>query len=284
MRRFDKNKVIMEANQRLEKSYLTNKGLLVEDFNENVFDISEEAYIRILVESLNENNIKHSVIIKEDKELLIESWTMVAIGAALASGKLMDLIGSMLRKFGNLFRKEGSKKTKKNWLEKRGEYIQQKVILVPFRILATMILGFIEAIISAGSNFGQDEYVDVDVNNKDNVDKLANTLFYITASILGIQGFMSLAHSHGVIQAAIEATASTTKLYEIVLVLIAWGLVTWSKNKKTWSSFGVSKIAHQLGECIESHGGIRKSLGLLGKKGESDTWKCVYDGLEFGEH
>jgi hypothetical protein len=282
MRRFDKNRLIMEANQRLEIEYLRAKGFSTEDFNETTFDISEETYTTILIDSLNENNIEHNILIKEDKELLIESWTMVGIGAALASGKLMDLIGSMLRKIANIFRKE--KKTEKNWLERTGEKLQKKVILVPFRILATIILGFIEAIISAGINFGQDDHQVVDLNNKDNVEKMANTLFYITASILGIQGFMSLAHSHGIFQAAIEATASTTKLYEIILVLISWGLVTWSKNKKTWSSFGTSKIAHQLGECIESHGGIRKVIGLLGKKGKSDTWECVYEGLTSGEH
>lgn len=272
----------MEANQRLERTYLSGKGFSTEDFNQTTFDISEETYTTILIDSLNENNIEHNIIIKEDKELLIESWTMVGIGAALASGKLMDLIGSMLRKIANIFRKE--KKTEKNWLERTGEKLQKKVILVPFRILSTIILGFIEAIMSVGVNFGQDEYQVVDLNNKDNVEKMANTLFYITASILGIQGFMSLAHSHGIFQAAIEAAASTTKLYEIILVLVAWGLVTWGKNKKTWSKFGPSKIAHQLGECIESHGGIRKAMGLLGKKGKSDTWECVYEGLESGHH
>lgn len=278
MRRFDKRKNIMEANLALERSFLINKGLLTETFDyENFmdFDLSEQEYVNVLIESLNENNIEHNIIIKEDKQLLTESWTLLGIGAALASGKIIDLLGSMLRKFTNLFREK--KKTEKNWLERKGEALQQKIILVPFRILAEIVLK-----IAGGISwvYGGELNKATEVN----VEKLANTFFYITATILGLEGFSALAKAHGVIQFITELTASTTKLYEITLLAAAIIAIKFGSNKEELSKFKSHQIAHQLGECIESHGGFRKLVGLMGKKGVSDTWECVHKGLESGHH
>lgn len=278
MRRFDKRKNIMEANLALERSFLINKGLLTETFDyENFmdFDLSEQEYVNVLIESLNENNIEHNIIIKEDKQLLTESWTLLGIGAALASGKIIDLLGSMLRKFTNLFREK--KKTEKNWLERKGEELQKKIILVPFRILAEIVLKIAGGISWA---YGGELNKATEVN----VEKLANTFFYITATILGAKGFMALAESHGLIQFILELTASTTKLYEIVLLAAAIIVIKFGSDKEKLSKFKSHQIAHQLGECIESHGGFRKLVGLMGKKGASDTWECVHKGLESGHH
>jgi hypothetical protein len=90
----NKLKNIEQVNLILEENWVNSKIL----FN----DITDSDYIQILKEASEENNIK--IVLNESKILLKESVALV-IGAALASGKLLDVIGSLFRGAYNLFMK-----------------------------------------------------------------------------------------------------------------------------------------------------------------------------------
>ncbi len=82
----------MKANKKTLNEFYRLSGVNVPDYDTtwDSYLITEEEYVGLLISTLDELNVEYEYVIKEGKELLAESWTMVAIGAVLASGKLID--------------------------------------------------------------------------------------------------------------------------------------------------------------------------------------------------
>lgn len=296
----NKLKNIEQANLMLEQYYLKSKTTIV---SETIFlpDLTDSDYIQILKEASEENNIK--IVLNESKILLKESVALV-IGAALASGKLLDVIGSLFRGAYNLFMKTSGlmKKMRENkcktdsqqeqancieellkkqlinktWLEKAGEWIHKNIIIKIFKGIAIVLIGiFAPAFIIDKKEGGL---------NNELVEKVANTLFYSTITIFAIYGgYMLIKHGlHGLVTlpGVVESVAVGTKAYELVLLIGAAILISYKKVKET----SPSSVAHKLGECLEGGGKVSKILGNIKKiKKDYEYRKQIYACIDLQE-
>lgn len=279
----------MKTTKQILSEFKRLSGINVADYDTtwDSYLITEEEYVGLLTSTLDELNVEYECVIKEGKELLAESWTMVAIGAVLASGKLIDLLGNLSKKISNLFRSKENKRNDKNWLERTGKKLQSKVIMYPFKLLAKLILGTVGIVTNAGvkSKILGKEYSDSDIGNQDNIDKLANTLFTVTIIAVGGAGISGAIDAGVSFTGLAEAIDSSVKLYEVFFISIAWFLLNLSSSKDKWKEYGLEKVTHQLVDCVESNGGIRKFLNIInGKSSGSDTFSCLYKGLMSGSH
>ena len=186
----DKKQNILEANLRLE-------------LKSNSDDYE---FFKIFTESCEEVGIDYKSHLTESKQPINEAITTTVISTALASGKLLDLIGSFLRRAYNWILKKAArgnktckplkgderkrcaeaaikgKKMESSWLETAGEWIQKWIIMGFFKIVAGAIIGIIGPFV-----VGFDESLKV-IEDGSVVEKLANTLFYASITIIGIQG------------------------------------------------------------------------------------------------
>ena len=288
MRRYDKIKNIQKVNLLNETLYLVNKNplYLIENIlsiDENNFD-NKNLIDKFLLESMIENGIKLDDLITEGKEMLNES---LAVGAILASGKLLDVIGVLFKKIYNFFVKRGwikGKEIKKTELEKAGEWIHKNLIMGIFKVIATTLLGTIGAFVAVVQAFGNTKSNGNLVNkivSEENINSLAATLFYVCITIFAAQGLMTVVHSalqgthilHGVI----EAVTSGTKLYELLLLILAYYSATYIEVYKPFKN-RISDLAHAYGECMEGDKNIYnviKSVPKTIKAGNTSQIECV---------
>jgi len=293
MRRHDKIKNIQKANLLNESLYLVKKNpsYLIERImaiDEN--DTENKNLInKFLFESMIENGlsldefINESVVdINEDGELLTES---LAVGLLLASGKLLDVIGVLFKKIYNWMVKKGwidGKEIKKTMLEEAGEWIHENIVMGIFKVIATTLLGTIGAfvgVVNAVTNPKGD--IVNQVVNDENINNLAATLFYATITIVGAQGLMTVAHSaiHGshILHGVIEAVTTGTKLYEIILLVLAFYSALYIESYKPFKN-RIPALAHAYGECMEGDKNIYNVIKSVPKKikaGDTAQIECV---------
>lgn len=297
MRRFDKIKNIEKANLINENLYLAKKNpaYLIESImaiDENDFD-NKNLINKFLFESMLESGLSLDGLIKENvtdinegRELLNES---IAVGLLLASGKLLDVIGVLFKKVYNFFVKKGwikGKEIDKTKFEEWGEWIHTNIIMGIFKVIATTLLGVIAAFVGVVNVFnGGDGGIINKIVSEDNIKKLASTLFYVTILIVGVQGFMAVANSlvHGshIIHGIVEAVASGTKLYELILLILAFYSATYVDAYKPFSN-RIPDLAHAYGECLEGDKNIYNAIKTQVKSiksGKTAQIECVNNHL-----
>lgn len=302
MRKRDKLKNIEQVNLMLEQSYLKSKGLAI---SETIFlsDLTDLEFHNILKESCNEIGLKINL---NENLLLTEDFGVTAvIGLALASGKLLDLIGSLFRNAYKLFMKhsglmkkmrqskctdrfdeqeEQSKCIKillnkqlidKTWLEKAGEWIHKNIIMKIFKGIATALIAvFAPAFLSKEDGM-----------NTELIEKVANTLFYGTIIVFGLVGLKTLL-SGGLtglktLPGVTESLAVSTKGYELLLLIFAAILIVRKKVKEN----SPSTVAHKLGECLEGGGKISslyKNIKKMTK--DPELSKKIYMCIDLQQH
>ena len=246
MRRFDKKQNILEANQRLEKSYLNSKN----------FEESDIIFKQIYLESFEELNIEFNALLVENKEKINEAIGLMITGAVLASGKLIDLIGVIFKKFRNFLISKGwlkGEKWDKTKAEIIGEKIQKYIIEPIFQALAGLLLAPMGTLVAA---FGGDPEK---VMGEENRKKLGNTLFYGAVIGVGATSILQmLSHTPSLIAGVTEFFTNGTKFYEVVLLILS--VFLYKQIKKT-----IPETAHILGECLESSGDYGKLMNTLKK-------------------
>ena len=249
MRRYDKKQNILEANLRLEKAFVTNKNLLLETF---VNVLCEE---EVLTEEQQMDNLL--IEVKQDfingcgGNKLNEGFTMAAIGMALAGGKLMDLIGSGIKKLlkllvklkiispdGKVFNK--SEKAA-NWMKEKGEWWSNKIMSFFTWVAGGLYDFFIDGL---GTAVG----FDVDTSNKKDVVKnMAAVLFYLTIFSVWASAIWNFGHLSVVLK-GIEGLAVAVKSYELGAVVV--GFLTW-RIVKSLRKHKLRDIIHTLEGCVE---------------------------------
>jgi hypothetical protein len=286
MRLRNKRKNIEEANKRLEESYLQSK---ISTHYDKHIDI-------MLTESAEEIGINIKNLLKENKQLLKEGLALTIIGSALASGKLLDLIGVFFKKAWNFMMTTTSKMTTckntkgqqqadclKTALEKKiinktkfeewGEWIHKNVIMTVFKGIATVLVGI----------FAPAFLIKDDELNNELIEKIGNTLFYAAIIIVGGLGIKEVL-SHGLLASLktftgiTESITVSTKFYEVILLIIASVLIITKKIKES----NVPKVAHILGECLEStdiKGVIVKLKSMLKKETRELILNCVNENV-----
>lgn len=311
MRKYDKIKNIRKANLINENLYLlkNNPLYLVEAImaiDENDFE-NKNLVNKWLLESMVENDlaldgvINENVLhINEDKELLNES---LVIGTILASGKLLDVIGVLFKKIYNFFVKKGwvnGNQIEKTKFEEAGEWIHNKIVMGLFKVIATALLGTLGAFISSVNMVvdpnGSNNTSFNEVVSEENVKNLAATLFYASITIVGAQGLMTVANSaiHGshILHGVIEGVTTGTKLYELILLILAFYSVTYVEPYKPFKG-RIPDLAHAYGECMEGDKNIYnviKSIPSKIKSGDTAQIECVNHHLNIhgaehgGEH
>tara|TARA_R100001509_G_scaffold65560_1_gene36233 strand:- start:33442 stop:34398 length:957 start_codon:yes stop_codon:yes gene_type:complete len=301
----------MESNLRLEREFIASKSITVNDFI--LENISESQYISMLKESCDELGIEYDNQLNEERGLITEEgFTLMAISAALASGKLFDLIGSFFRKAWNFISKQIAKKSKtckevskdergkcaeallasgkgpkilgKTWFEKAGEWIHENIIMTLFRVVAIVLLDTAQGIFSSGkkSDEVQQDYYGGPkgtfieggkwVDDDKLVDMVANTLFYATITIVGYFGLKEL-YALGK-----DGIATFTGVVEIVTSvtkgyeLILLVIATVVIKRGLVKSSDTSGVAHTLGECLEGGGKIGKIFKQVKKMKKDDSY------------
>lgn len=276
-----KKQNILEANLRLE-------------LKSNPDDYE---FFKIFTESCEDVGIDYRQHITESKQPINEAIATTIISGALASGKLIDLIGSFLRRAYNWILKRAAmgnktckplkgderkrcaeaaikgKKMESSWIEKAGEWIQSTIIMGFFKVIAVAIVGILGPFV-----VGFDKSLDV-IKDGGVIEKLANTLFYASITIIGIQGITHLVHaahagnlSH--YPEIVEQMAVGTKIYELILLIISLFL-----HKKF--SKGVVELSHTLGQCIGADGKLGKLFKTLKDK---EHWGEIHSCLAEGHH
>ncbi|MEI6879784.1 MAG: hypothetical protein WCK82_00380 [Bacteroidota bacterium] len=288
MRSYDKIKNIQKANLITENLYLVNKNpsYLIENIlsiDENDFE-NKNLINKFLFESIIENGIELDDLITENKEVINES---IVIGAVLASGKLLDVIGVVFKKIYNFFVKKGwikGNQIEKTYLEKAGEWIHENLIMGVFKIIATTLLGTIGGFVGVVQVLANPKSNGDLVNkivSEENIKNLAATLFYASITIVGAQGLMTVAHSaiHGshILHGVIEGVTSGTKLYELILLVLAFYSASYIEPYKPFKN-KIPALAHAYGECLEGDKNIYnviKSLPKTIKAGDTSQIECV---------
>ena len=243
---------------------------------------------KFLFESMLESGLSLDGLIKENvtdinegRELLNES-IVGTIGIALATGKLLDVIGVLFKKIYNWMIKKGwikGKEIEKTKLEELGEWIHTNVIMGIFKVIATTLLGVIAAFVGAVNVFngGNGEIIN-QIVSEDNIKKLAATLFYVTIFMVGAQGFMAVADSivHGshIIHGIVETVASGTKLYELILLILAFYSATYIDAYKPFKN-RIPDLAHAYGECLEGDKNIYNAIKAQVKSIKSGNTKQI---------
>jgi hypothetical protein len=304
MRKRDKLKNIEQANLMLERHFVIERQRLV--ISETIFlsDLTGLEFHNILKESCQEIGLK--INLNENKDLLKEGVTVMIIGAALASGKFLDLIGSLFRNAYNLFveksglmekmreskctdrfdeQEEQSKCIKillkkqsidKTWFEKAGEWIHKNIIMNIFKIVATVLIGIFAPSFLTSKEDGM---------NTELIEKVANTLFYVSITIFGLLAIKTLV-ANGIkglatLPGVVESVAVGTKGYEIVLLIFAAILILKKKVKEN----NPSNVAHKLGECLEGGGKVSSLLKNIKKMTkDSGLREKMYLCVDLQEH
>lgn len=288
MRNFDKIKNIQKANILNEQLYLANKNpyYIIESIlaiDENDFD-NKNLINKFLFESMIENGIKLDDLVTENKQILTEG---LAIGAILASGKLLDIIGVVFKKIYNFFVKRGwikGDQIQKTWLEKAGEWIHENLIMGIFKTIAATLLvtiGGYVGVVQAVANPKSNSDLVNKIVSEENIKNLAATLFYISIVIVGAKGLMTVfeAASHGthLLHGVTEAVTSGTKFYEVILLLVAFYSAFYVDPYKPFKN-RIPDLAHAYGECLEGDKNIYNLIKSLPKKiksGNTAQIECV---------
>lgn len=295
MRRHDKIKNIQKANLINESLYLVNKNplYLIEGIMSIDEDDSENKNLinKFLFESMLENGLsldgfinENVMDINEEGQILNES---LVIGTLLASGKLLDVVGVLFKKIYNWMVKKGwikGNQIDKTWLEKAGEWIHENIVMGIFKVIATTLLGTIGALVGVVNSFtdpnGNGEIVN-QIVSEENIKNLAATLFYATITIVGIQGFTTVAQSaiHGehILHGVIEGITSSTKLYELILLVLAFYSASYVEPYKPFKS-RIPALAHAYGECMEGDRNAYNAIKSFRKKiasGDTAQIECV---------
>lgn len=221
MRRFDKKQNILEANLKLEESYLSDDELLDRYL--------EEAKNEIFGSTLNEGIVA------------------ATIGSALASGKLLELLGSGLQKLmkflvkikvispdGKTFNK--SEKVSQ-WLKDKGETFAKKVMSF-FNWVSGVLVDYFMKL--KGPNVNQSKSEDAKKN-------LASILFYITITGFGLSALLNFS-SLGAAMKGIEGVAVSVKGYEIG-ALVAGTIMYFVVDEL--GRHKLRDVVHTLEGCIE---------------------------------
>jgi hypothetical protein len=287
MRSYDKIKNIQKANLITENLYLVNKNpsYLIENIlsiDENDFE-NKNLINKFLFESIIENGIELDDLITENKEVINES---IVIGAVLASGKLLDVIGVVFKKIYNFFVKKGwikGNQIEKTYLEEAGEWIHENLVMGIFKTIATFLLGTIAAAVAVVNAFTDPNNGDVlnKIVSDENIKNLAATLFYVSITIVGVKGLMVVANSaiHGshILHGVVEAVTSGTKFYELILLLLAFYSALFIEAYKPFKN-RITDLAHAYGECLEGNKNIYnviKSVPKNFKAGNTSQIECV---------
>ena len=267
MRRFDKVKNIRKVNLLAEQRYFESKGLVNENvINDSNRDEWDKELTQIYTETFEELDIRVDGVLLEGKDIMNEAFGFAAIsGAILASGKFVDLIGTLARKFQNWMVKKGwikGDKWDKTKLEVWGEEMNKFFLNAIFKPLAGIIMAPIAALVIVSGGDGEAVMSKLDV--------VANTLFAGAVIILfGVNVWGMIKHHLTVLTGVVEAISNTTKLYEIILLIAA--LFFFKKVKKS-----LTDTAHTLGECLEAggqYGTLMKKLKQLKNKSYAEEIK-----------
>jgi hypothetical protein len=221
MRRFDKKQNILEANLRLEESHLSDEDLM-------------DKYLEEAKKEFIGNNLNEGIVAG-------------AIGSALAGGKLLDLLGTGLKKLmkflvkmkivspdGKTFNK--SEKVSK-WLKEKGEWWSEKVMSF-FNWVAGVLV----------DHFIKQQNPHIDKSKTDETKKnLGTILFYLTITGFGLTALMSFSHL-GAIMKGIEGVAVAVKGYEMGAVVV--GTVMYFMVKEL-SKYNLRDVIHVLESCVE---------------------------------
>ena len=220
MRRFDKKQNILEANLR-------------------VLGITEESEFEKLVE-----DVKKDVMSKLNE---LNEGFMLAAGSFLALGKLMDILGSGLKKLTFWLVKKGiiSKdgKTFNNsqkvgtWLKEKGEWWSEKIMS-----FFTWAAGIGIKAASVWGGYTVDESVMPELKKK-----VGAILFYLTITYVGFTALTHLGHLSGIIK-GIESLTTSVKGYEIVIVISSLYFMYKYNELKDYS---FKDVAHALESCVE---------------------------------
>lgn len=224
MRRYDKKQNILEANLRLENRFLSDDEELDNILEEVMSDFNE---------GLSDN--------------INEGFTVAAIGMALAGGKLLDLLGSGLKKLTNWLVKKGiiSKNGKSvntsekvsNWLTEKGEWWSKKIMSF-FNWVAGALV----------DHFMKKQNPHLDQGRLDDAKKkLGLILFYLTITSVGLTAISQFS-SAGAALKGIESVAISIKGYE--LSILVFGLIIWVTNK-ILQNHPVPDVIHALEQCVE---------------------------------
>jgi hypothetical protein len=169
-------------------------------------------------------------------------------------------------------------------LEEAGEWIHENIVMGIFKVIATTLLGTIGAFVGVVNVFtnpkGNGNIVNQVVNDE-NINNLAATLFYATITIVGAQGLMTVAHSaiHGshILHGVIEGVTTGTKLYEIILLVLAFYSALYIESYKPFKN-RIPALAHAYGECMEGDKNIYNVIKSVPKKikaGDTAQIECV---------
>lgn len=254
---------------------------------------------KVLIESANEIGVnvqdvinRESKLLRENsRELLTEAGiTLAIIGTALASGKLLDLIGSIIKKIQNVMVQQGWLKGDK-WettkISQAGEWIQKNIISRFFKYIAKALLtpiayfaGTISEMITPGSSSN----ISSKVLNDKSIDALANVLFYVAISYAGLLGFKAALPNltTGGFLPILEMVTSSIKGYELIWLVVAVVVVTVIDKFQEYKS-QVPKLAHSLMGCFE--GESLNPIKAMGKiKKDNDQYLTCITGHMSGDH
>ena len=116
------------------------------------------------------------------------------------------------------------------------------------------------------------------------IEKIATTLFYASITVVGVHGYTTImGHGLSHIPEIVELVTSSTKFYEIILLIIAFFVLKKYSDK---IKGGVSQVAHSLGECIEGGSSSLSSLmDELEHMNEDNEYQqkvleCIFSGDE----
>ena len=224
MRRFDKKQNILEANLRLEESLLSDEELM----DKYVEEAKQEF--------LNGHKLNEGIVAG-------------TISSALAAGKLLDLLGSGIKKLmGFLVRKGWLSKdgktfkkseTVSNWLKEKGEWWTNKVMSF-FNWVAGIIIKIVKGNVKQNPN--------IDENKIDETkENLGLLLFYLTITGFGLYAIMNLSHV-GVALKVIEGIAVSVKAYELGAVVVGYIMYMVVDELRKYS---IKKVIHTLEDCVE---------------------------------
>lgn len=276
------------------------KQTIIEDYNKKIIlsiisekENNENFFLKILLESSKETNLdineilnRKKILLTENKQLLNEVVGTLIISTALASGKLLDLIGVMFKKVRNwLIQKKILKGTQwdKTQLEKFGEFLHKWIIMGFFKILATAILGVIGGFVTTFGIFVSPKIGDITskIINQKNIDTLANTLFYCCVIIFATLGIAGIAEAvtkgHEIFMPIYEAITTGTKFYEILWLILAFFIITFIPEFNKFKG-NLKHFAHTIVDCTEDSGNAWKTIIALSKKlksGDKKTIQCI---------
>ena len=174
------------------------------------------------------------------------------IGTLLASGKFIELVGKLGKWLFNKMVDKGiikGKKIEKTQFEKAGEFVNSiihKIFMVAAKGIAKVF-----------------------PMKDENVEKLANILFYTSLMFLGAQGVVEIVSSQGggiaIIIEQIAVSIKSIELGEVLMALIL--MMSYEELKKA----KLQSVAHSMVDCL----GDNKISHLFKKDGREGVVKCT---------